>query len=72
MAVSGASRSSPMTQAGPRPFQGQLVGAGVPGEGTHFRDSHRTVRRFNPVLPIGDVEDTITSMTAQSYNQDCA
>jgi hypothetical protein len=46
----------------------QLVEAGVPGEGTHFRDSHRTMRRFNLVLPVGDVEDPITSVTAQSYN----
>jgi hypothetical protein len=50
----------------------QLVGAGVPGEGTRFKDSRRTVRRFNPVLPVGDVEDVVTSVTAQSYNQDCA
>jgi hypothetical protein len=46
-----------------------LVGAGVPGEGTHFRDSHITVHRFNLVLPIGGEEDPITSVTAQSYNQ---
>jgi hypothetical protein len=48
----------------------QLVEAGVPGEGTHFRDNHRTMRMFNLVLPVGDVEDLITSVTAQSYNQD--
>ena len=27
------------------------------------------MRRFNLVLPVGDVEDPITSVTAQSYNQ---
>ena len=51
-------------------LKGQLVGEGVPGEGTHFKDSHKTVCRFNPMLPIGDAEDPITSMIAQSYNQD--
>jgi hypothetical protein len=72
MAGSGASCSSPMTQAGPRPFQGTTSRAGVPREGTCFRDSRRTMRRFNPVLPVGDIEDAVTSMTAQSSNQDCA
>ena len=48
----------------------QLVGAGVPGEGTHFKDSHITVRGFNLVLPVGGVEDPITNVTTQSYNQD--
>ena len=48
----------------------QLVGVGVPGEGTHLRDSHITMCRFNPMLPVGDVEDPITSVTAQSYNED--
>jgi hypothetical protein len=40
----------------------KLVGAGVPGEGTRFKDSRRTVHRFNLVLPVGDMEDTITSV----------
>ena len=48
----------------------QLARTGVLEEGTHFRDSHRIVCRFNPVLHVGDVEDPITSVTAQSYNQD--
>ena len=48
----------------------KLVGAEVPGEGTHFIDSHRTMRNFNLVLLVGDVEDPITSVTAQSYNPD--
>jgi hypothetical protein len=48
----------------------QLVGAGVQGEGTHFRDNHITVRRFNIMLPVGGAEDPITSVTPQSYNQD--
>jgi hypothetical protein len=47
----------------------KLVGAGVPGEGTHFRDSHITMHRFNLVLPVGGAKDPITSVTAQSYNQ---
>jgi hypothetical protein len=47
----------------------QLVGAGVLGEGTHFRGSHIMMHRFNLVLPIGGTEDPITSVTAQSYNQ---
>jgi hypothetical protein len=46
-----------------------LVGAGVPGEGTHFKDNHITVHRFNLVLPVGGAKDPITSATAQSYNQ---
>jgi hypothetical protein len=46
----------------------QLVGAGVLGEGTHFRDSHIIVHRFNIVLLVGGAEDPITSVTAQSYN----
>ena len=48
----------------------QLVGAGVPGEGTHFRDNRIIVHSFNLVLPVGDVEDPITSVTAQIYNED--
>jgi hypothetical protein len=44
----------------------QLVGAGVPGEGTHFRDRHRAVCRFHLMLHVGDVEDPITSVTSQS------
>jgi hypothetical protein len=28
------------------------------------------MRRFNSMLPVVDVEDPITSVTAQSYNQD--
>jgi hypothetical protein len=42
----------------------------VLGEGTHFKDSHITMRRINPMLPVGDVEHPITNMNAQSYNQD--
>jgi hypothetical protein len=47
----------------------QRVGSRVLGEGTHFRDSHITMHRFNLVLPVGGAEDPITSVTAQSYNQ---
>jgi hypothetical protein len=68
MAASAASHSSPMTQEGPQPSQGAASRAGVLGEGTHIRDSHIAVHRFNPVLPVGDVEDPITRVTAQSYN----
>ena len=70
MAASATSRSSPMMQVGPRPSQGTTSREGVPGEGTHFRDSHRTIHNFNPVLPVRNVEDPITSVTSQSYNQD--
>ena len=35
----------------------QLVGVGVPGEGTHFKDRHIIVHRFNLVLPVGDARD---------------
>jgi hypothetical protein len=34
----------------------QLVGAGVPWEGTHFRGLHRAVCRFHIVLLVGGVE----------------
>jgi hypothetical protein len=47
----------------------QLVGAGVLGEGTHFKDRHIIVHRFNLVLLVGGAEDPITSVTSQSYNQ---
>jgi hypothetical protein len=45
----------------------QLIGEGFPEEGNRIGDSHRIVRRFNLVLPVGDVEDPITSVTTQSY-----
>jgi hypothetical protein len=48
----------------------QLVGADVPGEGTHFRDSRRIMHKFNLVLPVGGEEDPITSVTSQIYNKD--
>jgi hypothetical protein len=48
----------------------QQVGAGVLGEGTHFRDHQRAVHRFHLVLHVGNVEDPITSMTAQSFKED--
>ena len=48
----------------------QQVGAGAPGEGTHFKDRHREVCRFHLMLHVGDIEDSITSVTTQSYNQD--
>jgi hypothetical protein len=47
----------------------QLVGVGVPGEGTHFKDRHITMHRFNLVLPVGGAGDPITNVTTQSYNQ---
>jgi hypothetical protein len=47
-----------------------LVGARVPREGTHFRDCHRAVHRFNLVLHVGDVEDPITNMIAHSCKHD--
>jgi hypothetical protein len=47
----------------------QLVGVGVPGEGTHFIDNHIIVHMFNLMLPVGGAEDPITSVTTQSYNQ---
>jgi hypothetical protein len=53
MAASAASCSSPMTQTGPRPSQGTTSRGRGSGEGTRFKDSHRTVHKFNPVLPIG-------------------
>jgi hypothetical protein len=61
MAASATSRSSPTMQASPRTSQGEANREGVQGKGTHFKDSHRTVRRFNLVLPVGDVEDPITA-----------
>jgi predicted aspartyl protease len=45
----------------------QQVGAGAPGEGTHFRGLHREAPRFHPVLLVGGVEDLITSVTVQSH-----
>jgi hypothetical protein len=33
----------------------QLVGAEVPGEGTHFKERHVTMHRFHLVLPVGGV-----------------
>jgi hypothetical protein len=51
------------------PLEEKLVGAGVPGEGTHIGISHLTVHRFNIVLPVGDVKDPITNGTVQSCNQ---
>jgi hypothetical protein len=67
MVASATSHSSLMTQADSRPSHGETrVGVGVPGEGTHFRDHHRVVHRFNLMLNVGDVEDPITSVTAQS------
>jgi hypothetical protein len=47
----------------------QLVGAGVPGGGTHFKDRHITVHRFHLILPVGGARDPITSGTASSYNK---
>ena len=51
------------SRRGRKHFREQLVGAGVPREGTHFRDSHIIVHRFNLVLPVGGAEDPITSVT---------
>ena len=48
----------------------QLVGAGVPGEGTHFRDSHIIVHMFILMLPVGGVEDLVTRVTTQSCKKD--
>ena len=69
MAASAASRSSPMTQTGPRPSQGTTSRVrGSKGRNSFQRQSHN-IAQVNIVLPVGGVEDPITSVTVQSYNQ---
>ena len=69
MAVSEASRSSPMVQTGPWPSQGTASrGRGSRGRNSFQRQTHNNAQVQSHVTCWG-VEDPITSVTAQSYNQ---